>query len=109
MQNARNGDLFRLKTEPPGRLKGGTKLRLDWISLDPNLKITVFLVVDGNSGPLFRDQPPIGGADIVVPRIEGKDCQFVLTSGERKWTSKSFEIVSHAPNIDGVDIELPRK
>jgi hypothetical protein len=103
------GDLFRLKTEPPGRLKGGTKLRLEWISMDPSLKISVSLVVDGNAGVLLRDQAPIGGADIVVPRIEGKECQFVLTSGERKWTSKSFEIVSHAPSIDGVDIELPRK
>jgi len=103
------GDLFRLKAEPPGRVKGGTKLRLDWISMDPSLKITVSLVVDGNPGVLFRDQAPIGGAEVVVPRIEGKDCRFVLSSGERKWSSRTFEIVSHAPSIDGVDIELPRK
>lgn len=104
-----NKEPLRLKTELPERLKGGTKLRLDWAAADKEAKVTVSLVADGNPGVLFRDQSSSGGAEFTVPRIDAKDCTIVLTSGERKWTSRPFEIISHAPAIDGVDIEIPKK
>jgi hypothetical protein len=69
----------------------------------------VALVVDGNAGVLFKDQSASGGAEFVVPKIDQKDCQIVLTSGDKKWSSRAFEIVSRPPSIDGVDIEIPRK
>jgi hypothetical protein len=100
---------LRLRTQMPDRLKGGTKMRLEWWSLDPASKVTIALVVDGNSGILWKDQSAAGGAEFTVPKIDAKDCQIVLTSGERKWTSRTFEIVSKAPTIDSVDIEIPKK
>lgn len=102
-------ETLRLRTVLPDRFKGGTKLRLDWVSPDPGSRVTVSLVVEGNPGILFRDQSPVGGAEFVVPKVDSRDCQILLTSGERKWSSKAFEIVSHAPPIDGVDIEIPKK
>ncbi|MBV8882286.1 MAG: hypothetical protein JO332_20180, partial [Planctomycetaceae bacterium] len=98
-----------LKTAIPDRVKGGTKLRLEWAMGDPAAKVTVSLMVEGNAGPLFKDQSAMGVGEFVVPKIDSKDCQIVLTSGDAKWTSRTFEIISHAPSIDGVDIELPRK
>jgi hypothetical protein len=98
-----------LKSAIPDRVKGGTKLRLEWAAGEPSAKVTISLVVDGTSGVLFKDQGAVGISEFVVPRIDSKDCQVVLTSGDAKWTSKTFEIISHAPAIDGVDIELPRK
>lgn len=98
-----------LKSAIPDRVKGGSKLRLEWAAGDPAAKVTISLVVEGSSGPLFKDQGAIGTAEFVVPRIDSKECQIVLSSGDLKWTSKLFEIISHAPSIDGVDIELPRK
>jgi hypothetical protein len=104
-----NKDPLRLRTTLPDKLKGGTKLRLEWIALDPAAKVTVSLVADGNPGVLFRDQSSSGGAEFVVPKIDVKDCQIVLTSGDTRWTSRTFEIVSRPPTIDGVDIEIPKK
>ena len=103
------GGTLRLKAEIPERVKGGTKLRLDWIAQDPAARVTVTLVVDGNPGFLFRDQPAVGGGDILVPKVDVKKCHIVLATGQRTWSSKSFEIVSHAPSIDAVDIEIPKK
>jgi len=100
---------LQLKSAIPDRLKGGTKLRLEWAAGDPAAKVTISLSVEGNSGALFKDQGAIGTAEFTVPKVDSKECQIVLTSGEQKWTSRTFEIISHAPSIDGVDIELPRK
>jgi hypothetical protein len=100
---------LRLRTQIPEKLKGGTKMRLEWWSLDPASKVTITLVVEGNPGVLWKDQSSSGGAEFTVPRIDSRECQIVLTSGERKWTSRTFEIVSRAPSIEGVDIELPKK
>jgi hypothetical protein len=104
-----NKDPLRLKSVLPDKVKGGTKLRLEWIALDPAAKVTVSLVGDGNPGILFRDQSASGGAEFNVPKIDLKECQIVLTSGDTKWTSRTFEIVSRPPAIDGVDIEIPKK
>ncbi|HLY09959.1 MAG TPA: hypothetical protein VKW04_11695 [Planctomycetota bacterium] len=100
---------LQLKSAIPDRVKGGTKLRLEWAAGQPSAKVTLSLVVEGTSGALFKDQGAIGTAEFVVPRIDSKECQIVLRSGDATWTSKTFEIISHAPAIDGVDIELPRK
>ncbi|HLY75313.1 MAG TPA: hypothetical protein VKU80_14425 [Planctomycetota bacterium] len=100
---------LQLKSAIPDRVKGGTKLRLEWAAGDPAAKVTIALSVEGNSGVLFKDQGAIGALDFVVPKIDSKDCQIALTSGDQKWTSRTFEIISHPPAIDGVDIELPRK
>ena len=100
---------LRLKSTVPDKLKGGTRLRLEWIAQDPAAKVTVTLVVDGNAGVLFREQSASGGAEFVVPKVDSKDCQIVLAAGDKKWSSRSFEIVSRPPAIDGVDIEIPRK
>jgi len=100
---------LRLRTTIPDKMKGGTKVRLEWWSLDPASKVTVTLVVDGNPGVLWKDQSAAGGAEFTVPKVDARDCQIVLTAGDRKWTSRSFEIVSHPPTIDGVDIEIPKK
>lgn len=98
-----------LRSQVPDRVKGGTKLRLEWAAGDPSAKVTISLSVDGNAGVLFKDQGPLGAADFVVPRVDSRECQILLTSQDATWTSKTFEIISHAPAIDGVDIELPRK
>ncbi|HZE98734.1 MAG TPA: hypothetical protein VE981_17025 [Planctomycetota bacterium] len=100
---------LQLTSTIPGRVKGGTKLRLDWAAGDPKAKVTIALVVDGNAGALFKDQSSSGTVEFVVPKLDFQDCQIVLSAGDLKWTSRTFEIVSHAPSIDGVDIELPRK
>jgi hypothetical protein len=100
---------LRLRSTIPDRIKGGQKMRVEWWALDSSAKVTVLLVVDGNAGVLFRDQSASGGAEFTVPKVDSKDCQIVLTSGELKAASKKFEIVSHAPTIDNVDIEIPKK
>lgn len=100
---------LRLKSVLPDKVKGGTRLRLEWVSLDPAAKVTVSLVAEGAPGILWRDQPASGGAEFVVPRIDAKSCQIALSTPERKWISRTFEIVSHPPSIDAVDIELPKK
>src|SRR5437588_5481958 len=45
--------------------------------------------VEGNSGILFKDQGAIGTAELVVQKVDSKECQIVLTSGEQKWTSRT--------------------
>jgi len=100
---------LRLKTTIPDKVKGGTRMRLEWAAQDPAAKVTVSLVIDGNPGVLFKEQSASGGAEFVVPKVDQKDCQILLTAGDKKWSSRPFEIVSRPPSIDGVDIEIPRK
>ena len=104
-----NRDPLRLRSTVPDRVKGGQKMRVEWWALDTASKVTITLVVDGNPGVLFRDQSAAGGAEFVVPKVDAKECQIVLTSGELKAESRKFEIVSRAPTIDNVDIEIPKK
>lgn len=104
-----NKDPLRLRTVLPDKLKGGTKVRLDWAAADKDAKVTISLVVDGLPGVLFRDQSSSGGAEFTVPKLDSKECTILLTAGDKKWSSRTFEIVSHAPSIDGVDIEIPKK
>jgi hypothetical protein len=100
---------LRLRSTVPDKVKGGQKLRVEWWALDSAAKVTVTLVVDGNGGVLFRDQSASGGAEFTVPKVDSKSCQLVLTSGDLKAASKTFEIVSRPPSIDNVDIEIPKK
>lgn len=103
------GGQLLLKSVIPDRVKGGTKLRLEWAYADPAGKVTVSLVVDGNSGAIFKDQSAVGTSEFTLPKLDSRECQIVLSAGDQTWTSKTFEIISHPPSIDGVDIELPRK
>jgi hypothetical protein len=100
---------LRLRAAIPDKVKGGTKLRLEWVAQDPAAKVSVAFMGDGNPGVLFKDQPATGGGDFNVPKIDLKECQIVLTAGDKKWTSKTFEVVSRPPSIDAVDIEIPKK
>jgi hypothetical protein len=91
----------------PRTLKGGTKMELKW--QDGASKVTVSVVIDGKAEIIARDQPGTGGVAWVVPKIDAKGCRIVLEAGDRSWKSPPFEIDSSAPEIDGVDIEIPGK
>jgi hypothetical protein len=103
------GEPLRLKTVLPDKVKGGTKLRIDWVAKDLTAKVVVRLVIDGNPGVIFEDQSAVGGMDLFMPKVDKLTAHIVLSSSGKSWTSRALEIVSHAPAIDGVDIEIPKK
>jgi hypothetical protein len=91
----------------PAALKGGSSLEVKWRSSDAASKVTVLLVIGEKAEPILKDQGAQGTSSWEVPRIDAKGCRLRLTSGDRTWDSRPFDIRSTAPPIDGVDIEVP--
>jgi hypothetical protein len=98
-----------LLTALPPVIKGGTSVELRWSSEKESGRLSIELVADGKREALRADLPGTGSLVWTVPKVDRRNCQIVLEMGDKSAKSRLFEIKSTAPQIDGIEIELPRR
>jgi hypothetical protein len=90
-------------------VRGGTKVSLTW-SFKEAGPVTVSLLIGERDRRLIaKDQPARGQCVWEVPMENLADCRILMEQGERVEKSRKFDIDSTPPQIQDVDVEVPRK
>lgn len=90
-------------------VRGGTRVNLTWNFNEAGAVTVSLQIADKDKRVIARDQPARGQCVWEVPMENLSDCRILMEQNGRIEKSRRFEIDSSPPQIQDVDLEVPRK